>query len=208
VLFSSSLCPPGGSPERTSRGLHRQGLEQRGRGQHRPGTTADASGYLCQTAPQEDATATGQPADYAGSPLEHCVGPGVLARWLTGGTAGMAVALAAIAVVFAAGGDQLHSASAVIAIAVLALYPGSFAIGLGPVFWLLIRPPSPLRPAAPPGLLSPRWGRTVRDPPAGRHRATSSSRSAPRTSAALRPACLPARAPAPAGRGSARRPVN
>jgi sugar transport protein len=57
----------------------------------------------------------------------------------------MAVALAAIAVVFAAGGDQLHSASAVIAIAALALYPGSFAIGLSPVFWLLISELYPVR---------------------------------------------------------------
>jgi len=40
-------------------------------------------------------------------------------------------------VVFAAGGDQLQSASAVIAFTVLALYPGSFTIGLSPVFWLL-----------------------------------------------------------------------
>ena len=64
---------------------------------------------------------------------------------LIGGTAGMAVALAAIAVVFAAEGDQLHGASAVIAIAALALYTGSFAIGLGPVFWLLISELYPVR---------------------------------------------------------------
>jgi hypothetical protein len=104
---------------------------------------APATRYLYQTALQEDATATDQPADYAGSPLEHYVGTGALARWLTGETAGMAVALAAIAVVFAVGGDQLHSASAVIA--ALAHYPGSFAIGLSPVFWLLISELYPVR---------------------------------------------------------------
>lgn len=64
---------------------------------------------------------------------------------LIGGTAGMAVALTAIAEVFAAVGDQLHGASAVIAIAALALYTGSFAIGLGPVFWLLISELYPVR---------------------------------------------------------------
>ena len=54
------------------------------------------------------------------------------------GTAGMAVALTAIAVVFAIGGDHLHGDGAVVAIVALAVYTGSFAIGLGPVFWLLI----------------------------------------------------------------------
>jgi sugar porter (SP) family MFS transporter len=54
------------------------------------------------------------------------------------GTAGMAVALSAIGIDFAIGGDNLHGAGAVIAIVALALYTGSFAIGLGPVFWLLI----------------------------------------------------------------------
>jgi sugar porter (SP) family MFS transporter len=54
------------------------------------------------------------------------------------GTAGMAVALAVIGIDFAVGGDQLHGAGAVVAIVALAGYTGSFAIGLGPVFWLLI----------------------------------------------------------------------
>lgn len=57
---------------------------------------------------------------------------------LLGGTAGMAVALTAVAVVFAAGGGHLRGAGAGVAIAALAVYTGSFAIGLGPVFWLLI----------------------------------------------------------------------
>jgi sugar porter (SP) family MFS transporter len=54
------------------------------------------------------------------------------------GTAGMAVALAVVAIVFFVGGDHLHGAGAVVAIVALAVYTGSFAIGLGPVFWLLI----------------------------------------------------------------------
>ena len=39
---------------------------------------------------------------------------------------------------FLIGGDTLHGAGAYIAIAGLLIYTGSFAIGLGPVFWLLI----------------------------------------------------------------------
>jgi sugar porter (SP) family MFS transporter len=54
------------------------------------------------------------------------------------GTAGMAVALTTIGIDFAVGGDNLHGAGAVVAIVALAVYTGSFAIGLGPVFWLLI----------------------------------------------------------------------
>ena len=54
------------------------------------------------------------------------------------GTGGMAVALAAIAIDFAVGGSHLHGAGAAIALVALAVYTGSFAIGLGPVFWLLI----------------------------------------------------------------------
>jgi hypothetical protein len=68
------------------------------------------------------------------------------------------------------------------------------------------RPPSPLRPAAPSGLLPPRWERTTRDPPAGRRRATSSSGSALRSlQAAPQAPCGPAQAPSTAGRGAARR---
>ncbi len=54
------------------------------------------------------------------------------------GTSGMAVSLTAIAVVFALGGDKLGGAGAIVAIVSLAVYTGSFAVGLGPVFWLLI----------------------------------------------------------------------
>jgi sugar porter (SP) family MFS transporter len=54
------------------------------------------------------------------------------------GTAGMAVALATIALVFAIGGSHLHGVGAIVAIVALAVYTGSFAVGLGPVFWLLI----------------------------------------------------------------------
>jgi MFS family permease len=49
-----------------------------------------------------------------------------------------AVALTAIGIVFAIGGSDRHGAGAVVAIVALAVYTGSFAIGLGPVFWLLI----------------------------------------------------------------------
>ena len=44
-----------------------------------------------------------------------------------------------VALTFLIGGSQLHGGAAYIAIAGLLLYTGSFAIGLGPVFWLLIR---------------------------------------------------------------------
>jgi sugar porter (SP) family MFS transporter len=57
---------------------------------------------------------------------------------LLGGTAGMAVAMIVVALTFAIGGSHLHGDAAYIAIAGLLLYTGSFAVGLGPVFWLLI----------------------------------------------------------------------
>jgi sugar porter (SP) family MFS transporter len=57
---------------------------------------------------------------------------------LLGGTTGMAVGMLVVALTFAISGSQLHGGSAYIAIAGLLLYTGSFAIGLGPVFWLLI----------------------------------------------------------------------
>jgi len=57
---------------------------------------------------------------------------------LLGGTAGMAAGMIVVALTFLLGGDQLHGATAYIAIAGLLIYTGSFAIGLGPVFWLLI----------------------------------------------------------------------
>jgi sugar porter (SP) family MFS transporter len=57
---------------------------------------------------------------------------------LLGGTTGMAVGMLVVALTFVIGGSQLHGGYAYIAIAGLLLYTGSFAIGLGPVFWLLI----------------------------------------------------------------------
>jgi sugar porter (SP) family MFS transporter len=53
------------------------------------------------------------------------------------GTTGMAVALIVMALSFL-GGDQLSGTSAIVAIGALLVYTASFAIGLGPVFWLLI----------------------------------------------------------------------
>ena len=57
---------------------------------------------------------------------------------LLGGTTGMAAGMIVVALTFAIGGSQLHGGTAYIAIAGLLIYTGSFAIGLGPVFWLLI----------------------------------------------------------------------
>lgn len=57
---------------------------------------------------------------------------------LLSGTSGMAVGLLVVALTFLLGGSHLNGGTAYIAIAGLLLYTGSFAIGLGPVFWLLI----------------------------------------------------------------------
>jgi sugar porter (SP) family MFS transporter len=57
---------------------------------------------------------------------------------LLSGTAGMAAGMIVVALTFGIGGSQLHGGAAYIAIAGLLIYTGSFAIGLGPVFWLLI----------------------------------------------------------------------
>ena len=83
------------------------------------------------------------------------VGMTVVAIWLIdkvgrrvlliGGTAGMAVALFIVAATFAVGGDTLGHTAAIVAVAGLAVYTGSFAIGLGPVFWLLISEIYPAR---------------------------------------------------------------
>jgi sugar porter (SP) family MFS transporter len=54
------------------------------------------------------------------------------------GTVGMAIALFAVAVTFAVSGNTLGETAAIVAVASLVVYTGSFAIGLGPVFWLLI----------------------------------------------------------------------
>jgi sugar porter (SP) family MFS transporter len=57
---------------------------------------------------------------------------------LLSGTVGMAVALFVVAGTFAVNGDTLGHTAAIVAVVSLAVYTGSFAIGLGPVFWLLI----------------------------------------------------------------------
>jgi sugar porter (SP) family MFS transporter len=59
------------------------------------------------------------------------------------GTVGMAVGMFITAFSFA-GGEHLHGVSAVTAVLGLLIYTGSFAIGLGPVFWLLISEIYPL----------------------------------------------------------------
>jgi sugar porter (SP) family MFS transporter len=64
---------------------------------------------------------------------------------LLGGTAGMAIALLVVAVTFTAGGSTLGHTASIIAVVSLAIYTGSFAIGLGPVFWLLISEIYPAR---------------------------------------------------------------
>ena len=57
---------------------------------------------------------------------------------LLGGTTGMAAGMIVVALTFGIGGSHLHGGAAYIAIAGLLIYTGSFAVGLGPVFWLLI----------------------------------------------------------------------
>jgi sugar porter (SP) family MFS transporter len=64
---------------------------------------------------------------------------------LISGTCGMAVGLTVIALVFVAGGSHLSGSAAIVAIIALFFYTGSFAIGLGPVFWLLISEIYPAR---------------------------------------------------------------
>ncbi|MCW2931306.1 MAG: sugar porter family transporter [Actinomycetia bacterium] len=59
------------------------------------------------------------------------------------GTAGMAVGMAITALSFL-GGSHLTGALAIVAVLGLLVYTGSFAIGLGPVFWLLIAEIYPL----------------------------------------------------------------
>jgi sugar porter (SP) family MFS transporter len=63
---------------------------------------------------------------------------------LLAGTAGMAVGMAITALSFL-GGSHLTGTLAVVAVFGLLIYTGSFAIGLGPVFWLLIAEIYPLR---------------------------------------------------------------
>ena len=60
------------------------------------------------------------------------------------GTAGMAVGMTITALSFL-GGENLTGALAIVAVLGLLVYTGSFAIGLGPVFWLLIAEIYPLK---------------------------------------------------------------
>jgi sugar porter (SP) family MFS transporter len=60
------------------------------------------------------------------------------------GTAGMAVGMIVTACAFLSG-DTLHGGTAYVGIAGLLIYTGSFAVGLGPVFWLMIAEIYPLR---------------------------------------------------------------
>jgi sugar porter (SP) family MFS transporter len=57
---------------------------------------------------------------------------------LLSGTVGMAIALFVVAATFAVSGNTLGHTASIVAVVSLAVYTGSFAIGLGPVFWLLI----------------------------------------------------------------------
>ena len=57
---------------------------------------------------------------------------------LLAGTAGMAVGMFVVGMTFFIGGSKLHGGGALVAVAGLLVYTGSFAVGLGPVFWLLI----------------------------------------------------------------------
>jgi sugar porter (SP) family MFS transporter len=63
---------------------------------------------------------------------------------LLSGTAGMAVGMVITALAFL-GGENLKGGLAILAIVGLLIYTGSFAIGLGPVFWLLIAEIYPLK---------------------------------------------------------------
>jgi sugar porter (SP) family MFS transporter len=64
---------------------------------------------------------------------------------LLGGSAGMAVGGATLSAVFAIGGDHLSQGAALCTVGALCVFVGSFAIGLGPIFWLLISEIFPLR---------------------------------------------------------------
>ena len=60
------------------------------------------------------------------------------------GTTGMLIGLVTVACAFL-GGDHLTGSAAIVAIVGLMFFQGSFAIGLGPVFWLLIAEIYPLK---------------------------------------------------------------
>lgn len=68
---------------------------------------------------------------------------------LIGGTTGMAAGMLVVGFTFLIGGSTLHGGGAYIAIAGLLIYAGSFAIGLGPVFWLLISEIYPVKIRGP-----------------------------------------------------------
>jgi sugar porter (SP) family MFS transporter len=63
---------------------------------------------------------------------------------LLAGTVGMAAGMVITALAFL-GGSQLTGTLAIVAVLGLLVYTGSFAIGLGPVFWLLIAEIYPLK---------------------------------------------------------------
>ncbi len=96
---------------------------------------------------------------------------------LLGGTAGMAVGMIIVALHLPSAAATCTAAAAVIAIAGLLIYTGSFAIGLGPVFWLLISEIYPLkiRGQAMSVATMANWARELRGhdllpDPARRHR--------------------------------------
>lgn len=66
-------------------------------------------------------------------------------KLLAGGCTGMTVGGIALAVIFGVSGGALSQGAAVITVIALCVYVGSFAIGLGPVFWLLVSELFPLR---------------------------------------------------------------
>jgi sugar porter (SP) family MFS transporter len=57
---------------------------------------------------------------------------------LIGGMCGMTLGLLVVAVDFLVSGGHLHGTGATVAVIAFFFYTGSFGIGLGPVFWLLI----------------------------------------------------------------------
>jgi MFS family permease len=61
------------------------------------------------------------------------------------GLVGMTISLGLLAVVFTTGGENVSASLAILATVCLALYIASFAISLGPVFWLMISEIYPLR---------------------------------------------------------------
>lgn len=60
------------------------------------------------------------------------------------GTAGMVVGMLVTAIAFTGGTTTLSGGHAVLAVVGLMIYTGSFAVGLGPVFWLIIAEIYPL----------------------------------------------------------------